>query len=507
MLNNKPAWQALQKHHKTLQKTHMRDLFAADPQRTEKFHAQHEGLSFNYAHHCSTDQTMELLCDLARACDVENDRNRMFAGDNINTTENRAVLHTALRRPATDQVEVNGENIMPFIHDILAKMKSISTAINTGAWAGHTGQAIKNVVNIGIGGSDLGPRMACDALSHLAHEGVSMHFVSNVDGAHIHQTLVQMDPETTLFLVASKTFTTQETMANAAAARQWVLDKFKNEDAIARHFIALSTNEKAAMEFGIVAENIIPFRDWVGGRYSLWSAIGLPICIAVGFDNFRKLLNGAYAMDQHFQTAPLEQNMPVLMALLGIWYRNFCDAQNYAILPYAQNLRTLPGWLQQLDMESNGKAVNRDGHDIDYDTAPVVFGVAGTDCQHSFMQMIHQGTSIIPCDFIGTKEPSGPQPEQHKMLTANMEAQARALMQGRDLKASDNNPHKVFTGNRPSNTIMMERLDAYHLGMLLALYEHKIFVQGVIWNINSFDQWGVELGKIMAADILKAAKN
>lgn len=495
-LTKTPAWKALDNHHAAMSTTHMRDLFAADPRRARKFSAACGELTLDYSRHCVTEETMALLLALARARDVEGWRDRMTGGQPVNNTENRAVLHTALRRPEGDTVMADGENIMPFIHDVLRRMKDFSETVR------NSGR-IKAVVNIGIGGSDLGPRMACDALQHSG-KPFDVRFVSNVDGAHLQQTLADLKPETTLFLIASKTFTTQETMTNAHAARAWVADALGNA-AVKNHFAALSTNEKAVTEFGIAPENMFPFRDWVGGRYSLWSAIGLPVALAHGFDAFRAMLDGARDMDRHFETAPLEQNLPVLLAMLGIWHRNFGGAQSYAVLPYAQNLRLMPAWLQQLDMESNGKSVDRDGQQIDYDTGPAVFGAPGTDCQHSFMQLVHQGTTIIPCDFIGVKEPMSPHREQHRMLLANMEAQAQALMLGRDLRDSGGSPHKVFSGNRPSNTIMLERLDARRLGMLLALYEHKVFVQGIVWNINSFDQWGVELGKIMAAGILKAA--
>ena len=492
MLTQTPEWKALQEHRKAMDKTHIRDLFAADPGRAKNFALSCGGLSLDYSRHRATDETIRLLLELARARNLEDWRDRMFAGDKINNTENRAVLHTALRRPAGDSVIIDGENIMPFVHDVLARMKKFSDKI-------RAEKKIKTVVSIGIGGSDLGPRMACEA---LGNGELDVRFVSNVDGAHLHRTLADLRPQETLFLIASKTFTTQETMANAHAARQWLADAMGNA-AVKDHFAALSTNEKAVAAFGIAPDNTFPFRDWVGGRYSLWSAIGLPVCLAHGFEAFRALLDGAHAMDRHFQTAPLAQNMPVLLALLGVWYRNFWGAQSYAALPYAQDLRNFPAWLQQTDMESNGKGVDRDGRSVDYETGPAVFGAPGTDCQHSFMQLVHQGTSFIPCDFIGVRAPLSPHTGQHEMLLANMEAQALALMQGRDLKNSGNNPHKVFSGNRPSNTIMLERLDAHHLGILLALYEHKVFVQGILWNINSFDQWGVELGKALAAEILK----
>ncbi|MBI4031765.1 MAG: glucose-6-phosphate isomerase [Proteobacteria bacterium] len=501
-LNKRPAWKVLEKHRKTLEKTRMRDLFAADSQRFDRFSLSAGGLFLDYSKNRITDNTMPLLYDLAKVCGVEEWRNRMFAGEKINISEDRPVLHTALRRPAGDSVTVDSENIMPFIHGTLSKMEKFSRDVRSGTWKGHTGKKITDIVNIGIGGSDLGPRMVCRALRNEAISEPAVHFVSNVDGTDIQQTLRGLSPETTLFIVASKTFTTQETMANAQTARQWLLSSLKEDKAVARHFTALSVNADAAVSFGIPADNLFPFRDWVGGRYSLWSAIGLSICLEHGFDAFRDLLRGAYEMDTHFRAAPLNRNMPVILALLGIWYRNFWKAQCYAVLPYAQNLSLFPAWLQQVDMESNGKSASRNGNTIFYETGPAIFGTAGTDCQHSFFQLIHQGTDIIPCDFIGVKEPMSPHTGQHKMLLANMAAQGQALMEGRDEKSSVGNPHRSFSGNRPSNTLIMERLDARHLGMLLALYEHKIFVQGIIWSINSFDQWGVELGKILTSDIL-----
>lgn len=502
MLNKRTEWKKLEKHRKAMASTHMRALFAADPKRFEKFSLSTGGLFLDYSKNRVTEETIRLLCDLAEAHHAESWRDRMFAGEKINISEDRAVLHTALRRPAADSVTVDGEDIMPFVHDTLSKMEKFSHDVRNGAWKGHSGKKITDIVNIGIGGSDLGPRMVCHALRNETAPEPAVHFVSNVDGADIQQALKGISPETTLFIVASKTFTTQETMANAQAARQWLLSSLGDEKAIARHFVALSVNAQAASSFGIPEENLFPFRDWVGGRYSLWSAIGLSICLEHGFDAFRSLLQGAHEMDAHFRTAPLNRNMPVILALLGIWYRNFWQAQACAVLPYAQRLNLFPAWLQQVDMESNGKSAGKDGLAVSCETGPVIFGTAGTDCQHSFFQLIHQGTSIVPCDFIGVKEPMSSHAGQHRMLLANMAAQGQALMEGRDEKSSAGNPHRFFTGNRPSNAIIMEKLDARTLGMLLALYEHKIFVQGVIWNINSFDQWGVELGKILASGIL-----
>lgn len=502
MLSDTAAWRALRAHRALIEKTHMRELFTRDPQRQKKFTLAAGGLRLDYSRHRITDETMDLLLALARDCGLEGWRDRLLGGAKINNTEDRAVLHTALRAPADAQIVVDNENIVPFVHQVLAQMRDFSDAVRSGAWTGHTGKAIKTVVNIGIGGSDLGPRMVCGALKPYASDDLAVRFVSNVDPSDISETLRSCEPETTLFVIASKTFTTQETMANAQAAKDWALRHLKSDDAIARHFVALSTNAQAVKAFGIDPANMFPFRDWVGGRYSLWSSIGLSVCLAAGFDNFRRLLDGAHAMDRHFAEAPLAENMPVILALLGIWYRNFWDAQAYACLPYDHYLTLLPPWLQQLDMESNGKGVTRDGQPVTYETGPVVFGQPGTNGQHAFYQLIHQGTAVIPCDFIGALESHNPLGDQHRVLLANMMAQAQALMQGRTLEEAGGNPHRVFEGNRPSSVILLERLDPYHLGMLLALYEHKVFAQGIIWNINSFDQWGVELGKELAKGLL-----
>lgn len=502
MLTERPEWKALQAHRAAMENVHMRGLFA-DQNRFDRFHIKSGGLLFDYSRNRATDETIKLLLNLAKACKIESWRDRMFSGDKINNSEDRAVLHTALRRPAGEDVSVDGENVMPFIHDTLRKMQSFSKAVRGGLWTGHTGQKIKTIINIGIGGSDLGPLMVCEALAHLP-ERMDVRFVSNVDGAHLNLTLRGLDPATTLFVIASKTFTTQETMANAITARGWLINAMQDTKAVAKHFVALSTNEKAVAEFGIAPENMFPFRDWVGGRYSLWSAIGLSICLAYGFDTFRALLAGGHEMDRHFQEEPLEGNMPVIMALLGLWYRNFWDAQSYAVLPYAQELHRLPAFLQQLDMESNGKSVDRDGQPLSYATGPVLLGEPGTNSQHSFMQLIHQGTNFVPCDFIGTLEAPIAVGDHHKLLLANMAAQAQALMHGRTAEEAGGDTRRAFSGNRPSNILLLDRLDARHLGMLIALYEHKVFAQGILWNINSFDQWGVELGKTLAGKILSA---
>lgn len=505
-MSNNPAlkseWKDLLSHRQAMEGVSMRSLFAKDEKRFDKFSLSFDGLLFDYSKNRITEETIQKLVSLAKASDVEGWRDRMFAGDMINSTEKRAVLHTALRRPATDSVIVDGENVMPFVHEVLGRMKDFSNAVRSGAWKGHTGKAIRHIINIGIGGSDLGPYMVCEALKPYQADNIEMHFVSNVDGTHLAETLKKVDAETTLFIVASKTFTTQETMANATAARLWLVDKLGDEKAVAKHFCALSTNIPAAQSFGIDADNVFPFKDWVGGRYSLWSAIGLSICFAVGFDNFRKLLDGAHAADTHFRTAPLDKNIPVLMALIGLWYRNFWDANSYAVLPYDQYLHRFAAFLQQMDMESNGKSVDRDGKAItDYDTGPILFGEPGTNGQHAFYQLIHQGTPLIPCDFIAPKKSHNPIANQHTLLLNNMLAQAQALMQGKTLDEAGGDVFRVFEGNRPSNIFLFDEITPYALGTLIALYEHKVFVQGVIWNINSYDQYGVELGKELAKNI------
>ncbi len=491
------AWKKLEQLAK--QAPDARSLFEADAKRAAHWTHECGGMSIDFSKNALDDTILSALVNLAKEQSLESWREKMFNGEAINSTENRAVLHTALRRPASDQLTVHGENVISYVHDVLARMKSFTQAVHSGAWKGYTGKRIDTIVNIGIGGSDLGPYMVCEALKAFTQKGITIHFVSNVDGTHLAQTLPHCNPETTLFLVASKTFTTQETMTNARSARQWLLDNAKEESAIAKHFVALSTNEKAVVTFGIAADNMFPFKGWVGGRYSLWSAIGLSIALAVGFDNFEKLLAGAHEMDVHFREAPLEKNLPVLMALMGIWQRNFLKRSSHAVLPYDQSLHRFPAFLQQLDMESNGKRVDRDNNPITaYETGPVVFGEPGTNGQHAFYQLIHQGTDVIPCDFIGVRTSNYPLGNHHALLMTNMLAQSRALMQGRTLEEAGGNPHRVFSGNRPSTTIVLEALDPYHLGMLIALYEHKVFVQGIIWNINSFDQFGVELGKEMA---------
>ncbi|MFA5592733.1 MAG: glucose-6-phosphate isomerase [Micavibrio sp.] len=494
----------LKDHQKSLSTIHMRDLFAKDQERFNRYSIRLDGVLFDYSKNIITDETVRMLVGLAKDCGLEEWRGRMFSGDKINITENRAVLHTACRAPRDEKILVDGEDIIPFIHDTLARMRGFSEAVRSGAWKGFTGRPIKYVVNIGIGGSDLGPLMVCEALKPYSGGAPSMHFVSNVDGTHIAETLKQIEAEETLFIIASKTFTTQETMANAAYAKAWMIEKLGSAGCVERHFCALSTNEEAVKTFGIAPQNMFPFKDWVGGRYSLWSAIGLSICIAIGFERFEELLQGARRADEHFRTAPLEENIPVLMALLGIWYRNFWDSPAYAVLPYDQYLHRFPAFLQQMDMESNGKSVTRGGEPIrDYKTGPVLFGEPGTNGQHAFYQLLHQGRDLIPCDFIASKHSHNKLGNQHDLLLYNMAAQTQALMQGRTLEEAGGNPHRVFEGNRPSNVFLFDKINPQSLGFLIALYEHKIFTQGVIWNINSFDQFGVELGKELAGKIEK----
>ena len=511
------AWQALTDHFFEIRDRHMRELFAEDPGRFGRFSLRFGDLLLDFSKNRITEETFALLLDLARECDVKGWIRRMFAGDPINFTEQRPVLHVALRNRSNRPIRVNGENVMPAVNAVLERMRAFSEAVRNGDWRGFTGEAITDVVNIGIGGSDLGPQMVCRALTAHAEGGPRAHFVSNVDGSHIAGTLRELSPETTLFIVASKTFTTQETLTNARTARTWLVEEFGDEAAVARHFVAVSTNAEAVRAFGIDPENMFGFWDWVGGRYSLWSAIGLPIALHVGMDRFEELLAGAHAMDEHFRTAPLAENLPVVLALLGIWYINFFGAETHAILPYDQYLDRFPAYFQQGDMESNGKRVDREGRVVDHATGPVVWGEPGTNGQHAFFQLLHQGTRLVPADFLAAAEPAHPIGDHHRILLSNFFAQTEALMRGRteaearaELQAQGLSgealerllPHRVFPGNRPTNSILYRRLDPRTLGSLTALYEHKIFVQGVIWNINSFDQWGVELGKQLAGSIL-----
>ena len=506
-LTQLPAWSALAAHHRAVGQSHMRDLFAADPARFARFSLRLDDFLLDYSKNRITDETMRLLLDLAEQSGLEDWRRRMFAGSAINSTENRAVLHVALRSRDDRAFPVDGIDVMPEIRRVLAQMRAFSQAVRSGDWRGATGKAITDVVNIGIGGSDLGPFMATEALKPYAKEGLNSHFVSNVDGSHLFQVLKRCRPETTLFIVASKTFTTQETLANAETARDWTTAAL-GTGAVARHFVALSTNTPAVTAFGIDPANMFAFWDWVGGRYSLWSAIGLSLALAIGFERYEEMLAGAHDMDRHFLTAPAASNMPVILALLGIWYIDFFDAGAHAVLPYDQYLHRFPAYLQQADMESNGKSVTRDGRPVDYATGPVVFGEPGTNGQHAFSQLIHQGTRLIPCDFIAAANSQNPLGRHQELLASNFFAQTEALMKGKTAAeaaaeaAAALLPHKVFEGNRPSNSILYDRLDPRTLGRLIALYEHKIFVQGVIWQVNSFDQWGVELGKQLAKAIL-----
>ncbi|WP_216319411.1 glucose-6-phosphate isomerase [Deinococcus aestuarii] len=508
-LTQLPAWKALQDHFREVAGLHLRDLFASDPARGERLSAEGAGLYLDYSKNRVTDETLRLLFDLARAAGVEARRDAMFAGERINVTENRAVLHTALRAPRGSEVLVDGHNVVPEIHEVLDRMAAFADSVRSGGWLGFTGRPIRNVVNIGIGGSDLGPVMAYEALKFYARRDLTLRFVSNVDGTDLTEKTRDLDPAETLFVVSSKTFTTQETMANATSARAWLLDALGDDAAVARHFVAVSTNAEGVSGFGIDTENMFGFWDWVGGRYSVGSAIGLSLMIAVGPDGFREFLAGLHDMDEHFRTAPPERNLPMLTGLIGLWYRDFFDAQTHAVLPYDQYLMYFPAYLQQLDMESNGKHVTLDGRTVDYQTGPVVWGQPGTNGQHAFYQLIHQGTSLIPCDFIGLCQTLNPLPPHHDLLMANVFAQTEALAFGKtqaEVEAEgvspDLAPHRVFEGNRPTNTILADRLTPRTLGALVALYEHKVFVQGAVWDINSFDQWGVELGKVLAGKIV-----
>jgi glucose-6-phosphate isomerase len=511
------AWKKLAAHHAAMKNVHMKRLFAEDPERFQKFSVRFDDLLLDYSKNRITAETLTLLVELAQSCGVSEAIERMFAGDRINETENRAVLHVALRNRANTSVMVDGRDVMPEVHAVLTKMKGFSEQVRSGAWKGYTGKPIRDIVNIGIGGSDLGPVMVTECLRPYAPVGLSAHFVSNVDGTHIAETLKGLDPETTLFLIASKTFTTQETMANAFSAREWFLKRAGESRHVARHFVAISTNAAKVKEFGIHPDNMFVFWDWVGGRYSLWSAIGLSIACFAGFEHFQELLAGAHAMDQHFREAPFESNIPVLLALLGIWYVNFFGAETEAILPYDQYMHRFPAYFQQGNMESNGKSVDRTGRRVDYATGPVIWGEPGTNGQHAFYQLIHQGTRLVPADFLAPVLSHNPVGRHHFILLSNFFAQTEALMNGKtsedavaELRREGKNeeeirrlaPHKVFEGNRPTNSILFKKLTPRVLGSLIAMYEHKIFVQGVIWNIFSFDQWGVELGKQLANRIL-----
>lgn len=520
-LTEHPSWEVLCKHQKTIATLHMRQLFESDPKRFDKFSLKLDDLLLDYSKHRVTEETLSLLFQISREAKIEEWRDRMFSGEKINTTEDRAVLHTALRNRSNTPVYVDGHDVMPDVNAVLAKMRTFSDKIRSGEWKGYSGKQITDIVNIGIGGSDLGPVMVCDALKPYARPDLNVHFVSNIDGAHLSRALEKCNAETTLFIIASKTFATQETMTNAHSARTWFLECAKDSAHVAKHFVALSTNAKAVTDFGIDGANMFEFWDWVGGRYSLWSAIGLSIALYVGMDNFEELLAGGHEMDNHFKTAPLEQNMPVIMALLGIWYNNFFHADSQVILPYDQSMARFPAYMQQADMESNGKFMCRNGKRVHYKTGPVIWGEAGTNGQHAFYQLIHQGTPTVPADFlmpihshyaVGTDSN-----EHHKILLANFLAQTQALMLGKTKEEARAEleqqglsgdvlekllPHKIFEGDRPTSSILFDKLTPNSLGKLIALYEHKIFVQGIIWDINSYDQWGVEYGKQIASQIL-----
>ncbi|MFI9216468.1 glucose-6-phosphate isomerase [Streptomyces werraensis] len=508
-LNQTPEWTALAKHREELGEVRLRELFEADPDRGTGYTLRVGDLYVDYSKHLVTDETLRLLRELAAVTDVFGLRDAMFRGERINTTEDRAVLHTALRAPRDAVVEVDGENVVPAVHAVLDRMADFAGRVRSGEWTGHTGRRIRNVVNIGIGGSDLGPAMAYEALRAYTARDLTFRFVSNVDGADLHEAIRDLDPAETLFIVASKTFTTIETVTNATSARAWLLDALGDEKAVARHFVALSTNAEKVAAFGIDTANMFEFWDWVGGRYSYDSAIGLSLMIAIGPDRFREMLDGFRIVDDHFRTAPPEANAPLLLGLLGVWYNNFHGAQSHAVLPYSHYLSKFTAYLQQLDMESNGKYVGRDGREVDWQTGPVVWGTPGTNGQHAYYQLIHQGTKLIPADFIGFAEPveelSDRLAAQHDLLMANFFAQTQALAFGKtpdEVRAEgvpeELVPHKTFQGNHPTTTIVARALTPSVLGQLVALYEHKVFVQGAIWNIDSFDQWGVELGKVLA---------
>ncbi|MFY1676397.1 MULTISPECIES: glucose-6-phosphate isomerase [unclassified Streptomyces] len=508
-LDRTPEWTALAAHREEFGDTHLRELFGADPRRGTTYHLRVGDLYVDYSKHLVTDETLRLLRELADATGVFDLRDAMFRGEKINITEDRAVLHTALRAPADAVIEVDGENVVPGVHAVLDKMAAFAERVRSGRWTGHTGRPLKNIVNIGIGGSDLGPAMAYEVLRPFTDRDLTVRFVSNVDGADLHEATRDLDPAETLFVVASKTFTTIETVTNATSARRWLLDALGDEKAVAEHFVALSTNAEKVAEFGIDTANMFEFWDWVGGRYSYDSAIGLSLMIAIGPDRFREMLDGFRLVDEHFRTAPAESNVPLLMGLLGVWYGNFHGAQSHAVLPYSHYLSRFTAYLQQLDMESNGKYVGRDGREVDWETGPVVWGTPGTNGQHAYYQLIHQGTKRVPADFIGFAEPvaelGGSLRDQHDLLMANFFAQTQALAFGKtpdEVRAEgvpeELVPHKTFKGDHPTTTILARALTPSVLGQLIALYEHKVFVQGAIWNIDSFDQWGVELGKVLA---------
>ena len=510
MLTKSTAWKALEDHQKKMRDVSLRELFADDPERARRMTAEAAGVFLDYSKNRITDETLKLLCDLAEQSGLRARIDAMFRGEKINVTEGRAVLHVALRAPKSKTISTDGQNVVPEVHAVLDKMADFSRRVRDGSWKGYSGKRIKNVVNIGIGGSDLGPVMAYEALKHYSDRALTFRFVSNIDSTDIVEATIDLDPAETLFIVASKTFTTLETMTNAHSARDWLLKGFGGDlKAVSRHFVAVSTNAAKVSEFGIDTANMFEFWDWVGGRYSMDSAIGLSTMLAIGPDNFRALLDGFHEMDEHFRTAPLGQNLPVLMALLTVWYTNFFGTETIAVLPYEQYLKRFPAYLQQLTMESNGKHVTLDGVEVDYQTGPIYWGEPGTNGQHSFYQLIHQGTRLIPCDFIAFEHSLNPLGRHHAMLIANVFAQAEALAFGKtseEVKAEGTLdwlvPHRTFEGNRPSNMILMDRLTPAALGKLIALYEHNVFTQSIIWDIDAFDQWGVELGKVLAQRII-----
>jgi glucose-6-phosphate isomerase len=508
-LTQHPAWKALEEHYQQTRDLHLRTLFAQDAERGKRFTAEAEGIYLDFSKNRITDETIKLLLNLAESAGLHQRIDAMFSGEKINITEKRSVLHIALRAPKDEKILVDGQDVVPEVHEVLDSMTDFSNRVRSGEWKGFTGKRIRNVINIGIGGSDLGPSMAYDALKHYSDRAMTFRFVSNIDGTDFAEAVIDLDPEETLFIVSSKTFTTLETLTNARSARDWALRTLKDPKAIAKHFAAVSTNAAEVEKFGIDTKNMFGFWDWVGGRYSYDSAIGLSLMIAIGPESFRAMLAGFQAMDEHFRTAPFERNLPVLLGLIGIWYNNFFGAQTVAILPYDQYLSRLPAYLQQLDMESNGKHVDMEGHVVNYQTGPIIWGQPGTNGQHAFYQLIHQGTKLIPCDFIGFCQTLNPLKPHHDLLMANFFAQTEALAFGKTVEevAADGVPafqvpHRTFEGNRPTNTILAERLTPETLGKIIALYEHKVFVQGTIWNINSFDQWGVELGKVLANRII-----
>lgn len=520
-LTHLASYKALNSHFLNIKELHMRELFKEDKNRGLRYFLQTGDLKLDYSKNRINDETLKLLFDLANECGLKEKINAMFEGEKINNTENRAVLHTALRNKANHSVKIDDMDIMPNVREVLTKMQNFSDSLRGGSWLGYTNQIITDIVNIGIGGSDLGVLMVCKALKNHAHPRLNMHFVSNVDGVELQGVLEKIHPETTLFIVASKTFSTQETLTNAFTARKWFLNHALDEKHIAKHFVAVSTNKEAVKEFGIDLENMFEFWNWVGGRYSLWSAIGLAIMIYLGKENFSSLLEGAYLMDEHFRNEPFEKNMPVLMALIGIWYINFFDAGSHIIAPYDSALRYFPKFIQQLDMESNGKQVRKNGKRVDYDTGPIIWGDTGINAQHAFFQLLHQGTHLSPIDLIASLSRKGNLPGHHEILLSNVFAQAEAFMRGKTLEEVQEEmaqkglkeeqiqklaPHRVFSGNRPSNVLLLDEIHPRSVGSLIALYEHKIFVQGVIWDINSFDQWGVELGKELAKTILPELK-